>query len=195
MRDIRMGPRKKTENSISVYQIKVTLKGIKPPIWRRIEVTSDITLHKLHRILQVVMGWDDYHLHQFTIGWEHYGVPDPDYSPEFMDDKKTRLHQVVHTEKTKFLYEYDFGDSWEHEILVEKILPVEEGKCYPVCVKGKRACPPEDVGGIWGYAEFLDAIEDPEHTEHKKMLEWAGGSFDSEAFDLDAVNQALKKTR
>ena len=188
-----MAQKKKAGDSKSVYQIKVTLKGIKPPIWRRIQVTSDVTLHKLHRILQVVMGWDDYHLHQFTIGWEHYGTPDPDYSPDFMDDKKTKLHSVVRTEKMKFRYEYDFGDGWEHEILVEKIFPAEEGGLYPVCVKGKRACPPEDVGGIWGYAEFLEAIQNPEHPEHESMMEWAGDDFHPEAFDLDAVNGMLMR--
>jgi hypothetical protein len=99
------------------------------------------------------------------------------------------------TKNERFDYEYDFGDGWEHRILVEKILPLEPGRAYPVCIKGRRACPPEDVGGTWGYAAFLDAIGDPEHPEHDSYLEWIGGEFDPEAFDLDEVNDALSELR
>ena len=102
------------------------------------------------------------------------------------------LQQVVSRVKDKLIYEYDFGDSWEHELLVEKILPLEEGKRYPVCLTGKRACPPEDCGGIWGYASLLEAIRDPEHPEHEEMVDWVGGEFDPEAFDLDEVNRELQ---
>ena len=178
-----------------VYQIKVTLKGSKPPIWRRIQVTSDTTLGKLHRILQVVMGWEDYHLHQFIIGGAYYGEPHPDYGFEMKDEREVKLNQVVSGEKSRFTYEYDFGDSWEHELLVEKILPLEEGKHYPVCLKGKRACPPEDCGGIWGYYNLLEAIQNPNHPEHEELLEWVGEGFDPEEFDLDGINQVLKKIK
>jgi hypothetical protein len=178
----------------NVYQIKVTLKGSKPPIWRRIQVTSDISLYELHHILQVVMGWEDYHLHQFIIGGTYFGEPHPDYGfdLEMVDETTVELNQVVSGAKTKFTYEYDFGDSWEHTILIEKILPLEAGKHYPICLTGRRACPPEDCGGIWGYAYLLEAIQNPDHPEHEYLLEWVGGGFDPEAFDLDEINGELK---
>ena len=110
---------------------------------------------------------------------------------ELRDEKRVKLNQVVQREKAKFLYLYDFGDSWEHSILVEKVLPREPEVSYPLCVKGKRACPPEDCGGPWGYAEFLEAIQNPEHPEHESFVEWIGGEFNSEACDLDEINQRL----
>ena len=178
-----------------IYQIKVTLKGIRPPIWRRIQVPCDITLAELHGVLQAVMGWWGYHLHQFTVGQTCYGVPDPDY--DFMDvrdESEVRLNQIV-GEGGRFVYEYDFGDGWEHVLQVEKVLPPDAGQQRPVCIKGKRACPPEDVGGIWGYANFLEAIQDPGHPEHEEYLEWVGGEFDPEAFDLDEANEELEDQR
>jgi len=180
---------------VPIYQIKVTLQESKPPIWRRIQVPSDITLAKLHRILQVVMGWSDSHLHQFTVGETHFGEPHPDYFFEMHNEKRYKLNQIVPGEGFKFDYEYDFGDSWGHVLLVEKILPAEPGAQYPVCLKGVRACPPEDVGGIWGYQGFLEAIRDPDHPEHDQMLEWIGGEFHPLAFDLEAVNRGLKRLR
>ncbi len=181
----------KTNSSVQVYQIKVTLKGSKSPIWRRIQVRSDISLAQLHSILQVVMGWEGYHLHQFFIYGEYYGVPYDDWA-DMHDEIRYKLSQFVSGKKFKFTYEYDFGDGWEHILLVEKILPVEEGIHYPVCIKGKRACPPEDVGGIWGYYDFLEAIQGPEHPEHNEYLEWVGGEFDPEEFDLEDINLALQ---
>lgn len=178
-----------------IYQLKVTLKGSKPPIWRRIQVVSDVSLAKLHQILQIAMGWTDSHLHQFMVGQTYYGVPDPQFDFEIEDEKKVRLSQIAPDVKKKFIYEYDFGDSWEHEIAVEKILQPEPGVRYPVCLAGKRACPPEDCGGMWGYESFLEAIRDPQHPEHDEMLEWVGGEVDSEAFELDPVNQDLKSIR
>jgi hypothetical protein len=178
-----------------IYQVKVTLEGIRPPIWRRILVTSDTTLSKLHRILQVVMGWADYHLHQFIINGTYYGIHDPDLMFDLKDEEKMKLDMVVLQKQKKFIYEYDFGDSWYHNIMIEKILPPDTKKHYPVCIKGKRACPPEDCGGEGGYYYFLEAIQDPEHPEHEEMLEWEGGSFDPEAFDIDEVNRILKKIR
>ena len=180
-----------------IYQLKVTLKGSKPPIWRRLLVPSDVTLARLHHIIQTAMGWWDYHLHQFTVGESYFGVPDPDYDDwmDMQDERKFKLNQIAPGEKSRFLYEYDFGDSWEHVILVEKVLPPQAGATYPVCIKGRRARPPEDVGGIWGYADFLQAIRDPSHPEHEGYVEWIGGEFDPEAFDLDEVNAALRDVR
>jgi len=174
-----------------IYQIKVTLRYSKPPIWRRIQVRGDTRLDQLHMILQAVMGWWNAHLHQFVVGNIYYGEPHPDYGFEMRDESRVKLAQVVPHEKAKFVYEYDFGDSWEHELLVEKILPAEKGVRYPRCIKGKRACPPEDVGGVWGYDDFLEAIKDPKHPEHEDMLEWIGDEFDPEEFDLAALNEAL----
>jgi hypothetical protein len=184
-----------TKTDAPIYQIKVTLKGSKPPIWRRIQVRGDINLGKLHTILQEVMGWEDYHLHQFIVGRTYYGVPHPDFGFDMRDESRVKLNQIAPGEGFKFLYEYDFGDSWEHVLLVEKVLPPEQGQHYPVCIKGKRACPPEDVGGVWGYAEFLEAIQNPDHPEHEDYLEWIGGDFDPEGFDLDGVNAGLRRLR
>ncbi len=184
-------PAKKADDS-PVYQLKVTLKGTRPPIWRRLQVRGSTTLLKLHTIIQIAMGWTDSHLHQFIVGGMYYGMPDVEWDDDMQDERRIKLGQIVSAVKDRFTYEYDFGDSWEHEIMVEKVLAPEPGAQYPICLAGKRACPPEDVGGVWGYAEFLDTIADPERPEHEEMLEWIGGSFDAEAFDLEAVNQMLK---
>ena len=176
-----------------IYQLKVTLKYSKPPIWRRIEVPGNTRLDKLHDILQTTMGWWNAHLHQFIVGGTYYGEPHPDYGFDMRDERKVKLNQIAPGEKSKFVYEYDFGDSWEHVILVEKVLPPEKGVHYPRCIKGKRACPPEDVGGVWGYDDFVEAVKDPNHPEHEDMLEWWGDDFDPEAFDLEEVNEALQK--
>lgn len=188
--------------SNTVYQIKVTLIGSKPPIWRRILVADTTTLSRLHIILQIVMGWDDYHLHMFTINEQIYGDPEDDEYGDLgtKNEARFKLNQLVSGEGFKFQYEYDFGDSWEHGLIVEKMLPVDpstgSGRVrYPLCVAGKRACPPEDVGGIWGYQEFLEAIADPEHPEHDRNLEWVGGTFDPERFDLEEVNESLSHRR
>ena len=184
---------RKRAKSHPVYQLKITLKGSKPPIWRRVQVASNTTLSELHKIIQVAMGWWDSHLHQFIIHGENFGIPEPDFDfMEVTSERGTKLSGVISDEKDKFIYEYDFGDSWEHVILVEKILPPDPNISYPICLKGKRACPPEDCGGIWGYNGFLEAIQDPDHPEHDDMLEWVGGEFDSEAFSLDEVNSRLK---
>ncbi|OGO16178.1 MAG: hypothetical protein A2Z14_13895, partial [Chloroflexi bacterium RBG_16_48_8] len=182
-----------TRKGSQVYQIKVTLKDTHPPIWRRIQVPASITLLELHEILQIVMGWEDYHLHVFTIDGDDYGDTIYDEYNElgFKEETRCKLSQLIHEEGVRFVYEYDFGDSWEHTLLVEKIFPAEKGIPYPRCVKGKRSCPPEDVGGVWGYENFLDAIQDPEHVEHGEYLEWIGGEFDPESFDLEEVNDRL----
>ncbi|MBF0550941.1 MAG: plasmid pRiA4b ORF-3 family protein [Deltaproteobacteria bacterium] len=192
----------KPKNEACVYRLKVTLKRSKPPIWRRLEVRSDTTLEMLHNILQIAMGWSNDHLHQFVIDDTYYSSPPPGYDDaDFYVDAEPgqnfTLAQVAPVEKTKFIYEYDFGDGWEHQILVEKIQPLEPGKDYPVCVTGKRACPPEDIGGIWGYDFFLQAIKDPKHPRRKRYIERFGDltDYDPEAFDLDAVNDELKKIK
>jgi hypothetical protein len=178
-----------------IYQIKVTLNDTHAPIWRRILVPGNTTLLKLHDILQIVMGWADYHLHMYTIEGLVYGDPEDDEYGDLgtIDEANIRLSQVIYGEGQRFTYEYDFGDSWDHTLLVEKILPPEEGVRYPLCLKGKRACPPEDVGGVWGYEDFLEAIRDPNHPEHDQYLEWAGWEFDPEEFDLEEINIGLRQ--
>jgi hypothetical protein len=173
-----------------VYQLKITLRDIKPPVWRRVQV-KDCTLPKLHDIIQTCMGWDGYHLHAFDIGGVQYSEPDPDGMMDAEDERKFKLGQFVRLGYKKFSYTYDFGDNWDHTIQVEKVLDAEPGVRYPRCIAGKRACPPEDCGGPWGYANFLEAIQNPKHPEHEEMLEWAGGEFDPEAFDIEAVNEEL----
>ena len=185
-------PAKKADDS-PVYQLKITLQGSKPPIWRRIQVRGSTTLAKLHAILQIVMGWTDSHLHQFIVGDVYYGIPDPDWGDEVKSERRVKLGHIVARVNDRLVYEYDFGDSWAHTIVVEQVLVPEPGTTYPVCLTGKRACPPEDVGGIWGYAEFLEAIRDPRHPEHATMLQWVGGHFDPQAFDVAAVNRAFKQ--
>ncbi len=177
----------------SIYQLKITLKDFRPPIWRRVQVKSNITLGKLHQIIQASMGWTNSHLHGFSIGGVEYGEPLPELELEIKNEQKVKLSKVVTGEKQKFFYTYDMGDSWEHEILVEKVLPHDPLVCYPVCITGKRACPPEDCGGVWGYADFLEAITQPDHPEHESMLEWVGGAFDPDAFILSEVNQLLQQ--
>jgi hypothetical protein len=177
----------------SIYQIKVTLNDSKPPIWRRILVADTATLLQLHYILQIVMGWADYHLHMFTINGQIYGNPEDDEFGNMgtKNESRFKLNQLVGREGFKFRYEYDFGDSWLHDLLVEKILPVEKDTYYPICVAGKRACPPEDSGGVWGYKEILEARANPKHPQHREYKEWIGKDFDPEHFDLDEVNKAL----
>ena len=182
-------PSKTTEQTI--YQLKITLRDIRPPIWRRVQVKDSTTLSQLHLIIQAAMGWYNCHLHSFSIQGIEYGQPDPDYGLELRDENKAKLNQVIKQEKSKFSYTYDFGDSWEHSILVEKILPKEPNISYPLCIKAKRACPPEDCGGAWGYTEFLEAIQDPQHPEYENFQEWIGGNFDSEFYDLQEINQRL----
>jgi hypothetical protein len=184
----------------SIYQIKVTLRDSKPPIWRRLYISSGTTLAQLHDIIQVAMGWTDSHLHMFTIENERYTIPSP-YDPhhlvelDALDSHRVKLGRLVNAEGEKFAYDYDFGDYWQHIILIEKILPPDPKQPTPVCIKGKRACPPEDVGGVWGYDSFLEAIKDADHPDHDMLTEWIGGDFDPEAFDLNEVNERLQDLR
>ena len=181
---------------MEIYQIKITLKHIRPQVWRRIQVPADIKLGKLHRILQAAMGWYDAHLHAFRVGHETYGVsnPDPLFGTETENERNVRLDRIA-AEGDQLIYEYDFGDGWEHELLIEQVLPAEKGRRYPLCLSGKRACPPEDCGGPPGYEHLLEVLRDPKHERHEEMREWIGGEFDPEAFDLTAVNWELRRMK
>jgi hypothetical protein len=178
-----------------VYQLKVTLQDSHPPIWRRIQV-RDCTLGDFHVILQIVMGWQESHLHQFIVNGEYYGrvIQGVDMGMDIKDEEDMLLNRIVGSGgKVKFFYEYDFGDSWVHEITLEETLAPESRVAYPRCLEGARACPPEDVGGVWGYADFLQAIANPEHESHDDMLEWIGGKFDPKAFSVHQVNRTLRQ--
>ena len=182
-----------------LFQIKITLLGTKPPIWRRVQV-RDGTLEDLHNVIQLAMGWTNSHMHQFRIGEVFYADPnlmeDAFDDLECVDSTKTKLSDVLLDKKRgKIIYEYDFGDSWEHEIQFEKQIDPEPKVHYPRCIEGKRACPPEDVGGVWGYAEFLDAMANPMHERHEEFQEWFEGKFDPEDFSVDATNGELNRIR
>src|SRR6266852_1567292 len=189
--------RGKVAKPVEIFQIKVTLRDSQPPIWRRIQVRSDSTLAEFHGILQCVMGWEDAHLHQFLIEGERYAMPakeDP-WARQARDERKYKLKDLDLSEDSQFLYTYDFGDNWEHILEIEMALPSEEVARYPRCLAGARVCPPEDVGGISGYENFLQALNDPNHPDHDEYLEWIGGTFDPVAFDLNEVNQRLSKPK
>ncbi len=182
----------------AIYQLKITLWGSKPPIWRRVQTPGSTTLAGLHHIIQVAMGWEDYHLHQFSIGGVIYGAPEPDLDDlafEMKDERRARLDKVAPEVGSKFTYQYDFGDGWDHTILVEKILEPEPGVQYPRCLAGRRACPPEDSGGVWGYDELIQTLKNPSDPEYAEMREWVGDDFDPEAFSLDDVNADLAALR
>jgi len=172
--------------------MKITLKGSKPSIFRTIIINPELKLPKFHNILQDLMGWQDYHLHQFVKGKEHYGVPSSDDYIDVINYKNVKIIDLIEKIKDKIIYEYDFGDGWEHEIVLEKI--IEENEEYNVkCLKGSMNCPPEDCGGIHGFYDLLEIIKDPNHEEYVETIEWLGDDYDPEYFDLDDLNKLLKK--
>jgi hypothetical protein len=180
------------------YRLKITLRDCQPPIWRRIVVRADMKLDRLHRVIQTAMGWSDCHLHQFVVGRVFYGQPDlegDDFGTETLNEKRYTVTDLAPGAKKKFIYEYDFGDSWEHEVLVEEVLPPDPDFKHPVCLDGANACPPEDCGGSPGYAEFVDAIADPKHEQHEEMKEWVGGAWDATRFSLEHTNADLKRIK
>lgn len=179
---------------MSIHRVKVTLDRTKPPIWRRLDIDSSATLGDLHDAIQAAMGWDNSHLHQFVVGDTYYSDPLMALD-DVLDEHAARLADVAPAKGDKLRYEYDFGDSWEHTILVEDVREPDPATRYPVCVAGKRAGPPEDCGGVWGYADLLAALADPENPDHEDLREWIGGSWDAEAFDLDATNRRIADWR
>lgn len=187
------GKRKKSDGPAPVYQLKVGLRGVKPPIWRRLEVPADFSLAEVHDVIQVAFGWDDCHLHVFSTENGEFGIVDLD--GDDFPDSEVSLEQVLTGVGGKLRYTYDFGDHWEHEILVEKVLDREAGLSYPRCTGGRRGAPPEDCGGIHGYADLIEILADPAHPEHEDRLEWLGladaSAFDPTAFDAEQVTAAL----
>lgn len=187
---------KNTTRTVAVHRIKVTLRGSRPPIWRRLEVPAHITLARMHDVIQIAFGWDGYHMWVFEDPADRYGgygVADRELEIRSADAK--RLDQVTPHAGDRLRYTYDFGDGWEHDILVEAVTGPEPGVAYPRCLTGRRACPPEDCGGIWGYQELIEILGDPSHEEHDERLEWLGlgsaGDFDPAAFDAAEMNQDL----
>ena len=182
----------------SLYQIKVTLKGSKPPIWRRIIVPSDYSFSELHSVIQVAMGWLDMHLYSFEVGDVLIEESNEEdlfgnlfSAREKMGAEETLISELLLKEGDKCLYTYDFGDDWEHTILLEKILSPDDSFVGPICVKGKRACPPEDCGGIHGYEYLLEVLNGPDSEEKEEFLEWLGDDFDPELFEVDVINYLL----
>jgi hypothetical protein len=178
-----------------IFQLKVTLRDIDPPIWRSIQVAEDTKLPRLHRILQLLFNWEDYHLHDFIVGRRVYSVPHPDDAfneRKVIDESPVPLSGIVDRVGASFEYIYDFGDDWQHDILLEAILLPTPGVFYPRCIAGARNGPPEDAGGAGGYAAYLAALADPDHEEHQNMLAWRG-TFDPDAFSIEAINASLNR--
>jgi hypothetical protein len=188
----------KAQRADAVYQFKITLLESHPPIWRRIQV-EDCTLDKLHEHIQTAMGWTNSHLHHFKLGEQLYGDPEllqENFEDlEYQDSTTTRISDILPMpgSRLRFQYQYDFGDSWNHEVLFEGSVPADPCPTCPLCLEGARACPPDDCGGIWGYSDFVEAIQNPDHERHEELLEWVGGRFDPEAFDPAMATRAMKK--
>ena len=173
----------------TALSLKVTLRGTKPPIWRRLLMPDTATLGDLHEAIQAAMGWRGGHLHAFDIGGRQYG--DPHSVDDVAHENRLTLKGVAKSRAARFLYTYDFGDNWEHLVLIEKPVPVPQDGVLPRCVAGKRNCPPEDCGGAWGYAELLAVLADPSHPDHAEQCEWVDDDFDPEEFDLESANRIL----
>jgi hypothetical protein len=191
---------KKIASSQNIYQIKVTLLGTKPPIWRRLLVPASMTLAKLHDVLQTAMGWAGGHMHEFRTADRHFGMPDPEdrsMGMQVENERSIRLSSVLRRAGAKLIYTYDFGDNWEHAVVLEKLLPAQLSLDleYPICIDGKLACPPDDCGGIPGYYELIEALADPEHDRHEEISEWISDGFDPQAFSVENVNRMLSPKR
>ena len=187
---------------MTTHILKVTLAHVRPAIWRRLCVPSDTPLDVLHMALQAAFGWEDSHLHEFKVGGRRYGVPDPDEDDPPQEEADVTLAEVLPRKSSTMQYTYDFGDCWIHNVSVEDIettTPRGGGRSLKPrrsatairCLDGARAAPPEDCGGPAGYAEFLEAIADPQHERHAELIDWVGGAFDPERFVIADINREL----
>ncbi len=179
----------KTSASMTIITLKVTLRGTKPPVWRRLAMPGTMTLGDLHEAIQAAMGWHDSHLHAFVIGGKQYG--DRHSVDDVYDENRVTLNGLLRSSCVRFAYTYDFGGDWEHTIAFEKSDAAVEGVSYPVCITGKRNCPPEDCGGVWSYEELLAILADPAHPEHTERIDWVGDEFHPNEFDLATANTVL----
>lgn len=175
--------------------MKVTLENVRPTVWRRLLVPAGFTLRQFHRVLVDTMGWHDSHLHQFIIRGNYYGKTDREFGLARRDERLHNLEYVLAIGVRSFRYEYDFGDGWMHRIAIEKVEEADGHPLRPVCLAGKRACPPDDSGGPWGYANLLKVLSDPSNPEYEDSKTWAGPRFDPERFDIEHVNRLLAKIR
>jgi Plasmid pRiA4b ORF-3-like protein len=189
-----MAPSSARNPNKTVVTLRISLVDHTPTIWRRLLVPGEFKLSRLHEIFQAAMGREDYHLHSFEIDGQRYGMPDPDWEIDDIDERGVVFADVV-TARTRFFCEYDFGDSWRHEVVTESGGPVPLVLKFTTCIDGQRACPPEDCGGTNGYDSLLEAIGDPSHEEHAHYVDWAGRAFDPEFFDLAVVNAAVQRVR
>ena len=180
------------EGAAPIYELKVALCDVAPAIWRQVQVRSGISLARLHKVLQIAMGWTESHLHEFRARDQYYGRPHPELPPRD-DERKTVLSDVLRAPGDRLIYVYDFGDGWRHEVVLERVLDAEPACEYPRLMDGARACPPEDCGGVAGYANLLVVLANPRHPQHRDLVEWVGGSFDPEAFGADELNRALRR--
>ena len=182
-----------------VYQLTIALRAIRPPIWRRFQVPASTTLDRLHLMVQRVMGWTNAHLHEFVVDGRRYGTGVREWKDEFeadvLNERRFTLADIAAAAGAEIEYTYDFGDGWQHDIRVEKILPPTPGQHYPVCLAGARACPPEDCGGYPGYTDLVKAMAQPRHPRHRELIEWLGGVFEPEQFDAEAVSRDLLRFR
>ena len=178
----------------SAFRLRITLDEVFPTVWRRLLVPGSVRLARLHDMFQAAMGWTDSHLHSFEIGGQLYGMHFDDYPEDEIDEKKVTVLRAI-GEHRRFSYEYDFGDSWGHEVVVEEMTRAPLGLKFGVCIDGQNACPPEDCGGVGGYAELLEVLADPNHEEHDHFMQWVNGPFDPSLFELVATNAALQHLR
>lgn len=173
----------------TIVSLKVTLRGTKPPIWRRLLMADTMTLDDLHQAIQATMGWDDGHLHAFDIDGRQYG--DRQTVDDVADENRLTLKGLLKSGVARFTYTDDFGDDWEHTVAIEKTQPAIDAEPYPLCVAGKRACPPENCGGPWGYQQLLEVLADPDHPDYADQKEWIDEDFTPDHFDTVAANAAL----
>ena len=172
-----------------IARLRIILNDVDPQPMRHIEVPLKIRLDRLHEVIQAAMGWTDTHLYEFRVGDAGWGVSDPDgFYDGPMDAKKMTLEKLIDQTGTRTIqYIYDFGDDWDHSIRIERVNEADPGITYPRLLKAAGACPPEDVGGAWGYEEFLEALADPNHEQHADMVHWSGGNFDAEDAGIDSI--------
>ncbi|GAA3188966.1 plasmid pRiA4b ORF-3 family protein [Dactylosporangium siamense] len=176
----------------TIIQLRISLDGVEPTVWRRVLIPGGFTLDRVHRVVQFAMGWGDRHLHVFDVEGVQYGVPDPDGLLDVHDELDVRLDAVA-SKGGRLRYTYDFGDWWEHDLTVEDEFPADLDTAYPVCTAGERACPPDDVGGPDGYRDLVAAVGDPAHPDHVAMGEWLGRAFDPGAFDPARATTLLRR--